>query len=478
LCLIELVTSQRPCPDSLYACLYQWAGEAAAFSAGWLSLLHQGAAVACVARLQSSTIDSLSGGALGRAWQALGSYDPVALALGLTAASLAAAPRLLSAREPTWLGLLLIGVSVLAALFFVAMGSVGATAAPGNYWSLAMLVMSDSAPTGLLSGAALCMYAFIGPHTALRRAPESPRPSRDLPLAVGLSTALTFLLTFAMAVVVTLQARQDAPRPLAAMLASCSADWAGTAMAAASLVALAGLTVYGLLPLGGAVRSLAADGLLFRSLAKVSSSTGTPVGSILAAGALASLAALVIPVRRLLGLMAAGPLVLNAAVCIAVLLARYHPPSRTAYDLLRDEPPPESPSKEDASSEPTATSSSDLAVAGIIVSLFVLSAAMELGSRLDGHAVASACAVVSTVSAVVVACLLVLLSRQPQATPGGAAAGLLGGVETFRVPMVPWLPAIGAFLSICLLVDLLVSAWLVFLCWVALGEGLSCLKGH
>uniref|UniRef100_A0A147BSS2 Putative amino acid permease n=2 Tax=Ixodes ricinus TaxID=34613 RepID=A0A147BSS2_IXORI len=529
LCLIELVTSQRPCPDSLYACLYQWAGEAAAFSAGWLSLLHQGAAVACVARLQSSTIDSLSGGALGRAWQALGSYDPVALALGLTAASLAAAPRLLSAREPTWLGLLLIGVSVLAALFFVAMGSVGATAAPGNYWSLAMLVMSDSAPTGLLSGAALCMYAFIGPHTALRRAPESPRPSRDLPLAVGLSTALTFLLTFAMAVVVTLQARQDAPRPLAAMLASCSADWAGTAMAAASLVALAGLTVYGLLPLGGAVRSLAADGLLFRSLAKVSSSTGTPVGSILAAGALASVAALVIPVRRLLGLMAAGPLVLNAAVCIAVLLARYHPPSRTAYDLLRDEPPPDSPSKEDASSEPTATSSSsedeeeeeeeddhnkdtdalvreyrerlrvaaltdvhggtlrdptsvtarrsDLAVAGIIVSLFVLSAAMELGSRLDGHAVASACAVVSTVSAVVVACLLVLLSRQPQATPGGAAAGLLGGVETFRVPMVPWLPAIGAFLSICLLVDLLVSAWLVFLCWVALGAGVYLLYG-
>lgn len=73
LCLMELVTCQRPCPDSLYACLYRWAGEAAAFAAGWLSLLHQGAAVACVARLQSSAIDALSGGALARAWHQVSS---------------------------------------------------------------------------------------------------------------------------------------------------------------------------------------------------------------------------------------------------------------------------------------------------------------------------------------------------------------------------------------------------------------------
>lgn len=149
LCMIELVTSHRPCPDSLYSCLYRWAGEAAAFAAGWLSLLHQGAAVACVARLQSATIDTLSGGALGRAWQALGSYDPLALALGLVAALVAAAPRLLSSREPTWLGLALIGVSLMAALLFIVLGSIGATAPAGNSWGLAMLVLSDSAPTGV-----------------------------------------------------------------------------------------------------------------------------------------------------------------------------------------------------------------------------------------------------------------------------------------------------------------------------------------
>ncbi|XP_077509726.1 cationic amino acid transporter 4-like [Amblyomma americanum] len=537
LCLIELVTWQRPCPDSLYACLYRWAGEAAAFAAGWLSLLHQGAAVACVARLQSSAIDALSGGALARAWQALGSYDPVALALGLVAASVAAAPRLLSSREPTWLGMALIGLSLLAALFFVAMGSVGATAAPGNSWSLAMLVLSDSAPTGLLSGAALCTYAFIGPHTALRRAPDSPQPWRDLPLALGLSTALTFLLTFAMAVVVTIQARHDTARPLAAMLASCSAEWAGTAMSAASLLALVGLALYGLLPLGGAVRSLAADGLLFRGLAKTSTA-GRPVGSILAAGALASFAALVAPVPRLLGLMAVGPLALNAAVCVALLLARYHPASRTAYDLIQDESPPgkedsatgaaggggggcssgpasstTSPSSSASSSsedeedidalvreyrerlrvaaltdgllagsggaslrEPTPATArrSDLAVSGVVAALVVLSVAMEVGSRLEGHA-ASVCAVISTLSAVAVAALLVLLSRQPQAQLGPSL--LHGGGAAFRVPMVPWLPCIGAFLNICLLVDLLVSAWLVFVCWLAIGVALYLLYG-
>nr|XP_037282786.1 cationic amino acid transporter 4-like [Rhipicephalus microplus] len=532
LCLIELVTWQRPCPDSLYACLYRWAGEAAAFAAGWLSLLHQGAAVACVARLQSSAIDALSGGALARAWQALGAYDPVALALGLVAASVAAAPRLLSSsREPTWLGMALIVLSLLAALFFVAMGSVGATAAPGNSWSLAMLVLSDSAPTGLLSGAALCTYAFIGPHTALRRAPDSPQPWRDLPLALGLSTALTFLLTFAMAVVVTIQARHDTARPLAAMLASCSAEWAGTAMSAASLLALVGLALYGLLPLGGAVRSLAADGLLFRGLAKTSN-TGRPVGSILAAGALAAFAALVAPVPRLLGLMAVGPLALNTAVCVALLLARYHPASRTAYDLIGDESPPAkegsatghggggssgpassttSPTSSASSSssedeedidalvreyrerlrvaaltdrlvagsggnslrEPTSATArrADLAVSGVVAALVVLSAAMEVGSRLEGRA-ASVCAVISTLCAIVVAVLLVLLSRQPQ-----AQLSLLHAGAAFRVPMVPWLPCIGAFLNVCLLIDLLVSAWLVFVCWLAVGVALYLLYG-
>lgn len=511
LCLIELVTWQRPCPDSLYACLYRWAGEAAAFAAGWLSLLHQGAAVACVARLQSSAIDALSGGALARAWQqALGSYDPAALALGLAAASsVAAAPRVLlgSSTSPTWLGMALIGLSLLAALFFVA---VGATAAvPGNSWSLAMLVLSDSAPTGLLSGAALCAYAFVGPHTALARAPESAQPWRDLPLALGLSTALSFLLTFSMAVVATLQARHDTARPLAAMLASCSAEWAGTAMSAASLLALAGLALYALLPLAGAVRSLAADGLLFRGLAKTSAA-GRPVGSILAAGALASLAALVAPLPRLLGLMAVGPLALNAAACVALLLARYHPAGRSAYLPIRDGGREEDSSAGTTSSseeeeedvdamvreyrerlrvaaltdgllagasslrEPTSATArcSDLAVLGVVVALTVLSAAMELGSRLEGRA-ASACAVVSTVSAVAVAGLLVLLSRQPQAQHGGPC--LLHA--PFRVPMVPWLPCIGAFLNVCLLVDLLVSAWLVFLCWLVLGVALYLLYG-
>ncbi|XP_075541385.1 cationic amino acid transporter 2-like [Dermacentor variabilis] len=533
LCLIELVTWQRPCPDSLYACLYRWAGEAAAFAAGWLSLLHQGAAIACVARLQSSAIDALSGGALARAWQALGSYDPVALALGLVAASVAAAPRLLSSsREPTWLGMALIALSLLSALFFVAMGSVGATAAPGNSWSFAMLMLSDSAPTGLLSGAALCTYAFIGPHTALRRAPDSPQPWRDLPLALGLSTALTFLLTFSMAVVVTIQARHDTARPLAAMLASCSAEWAGTAMSAASLLALVGLALYGLLPLGGAVRSLAADGLLFRGLAKTSNA-GRPVGSILVAGALAAGAALVAPVPRLLGLMAIGPLALNAAVCVALLLARYHPASRTAYDLIGDESPPAkegsaagngggsslpassttSPSSSACSSssedeedidalvreyrerlrvaaltdgllagnggnslrEPTSATArrADLAVSGVVAALVVLSAAMEVGSRLEGRT-ASVCAVISTLCAVAVAALLVLLSRQPQAQFGPS---LLHAGAAFRVPMVPWLPCIGAFLNVCLLVDLLVSAWLVFVCWLAIGVALYLLYG-
>ncbi|XP_049520018.1 cationic amino acid transporter 2 [Dermacentor silvarum] len=533
LCLIELVTWQRPCPDSLYACLYRWAGEAAAFAAGWLSLLHQGAAIACVARLQSSAIDALSGGALARAWQALGSYDPVALALGLVAASVAAAPRLLSSsREPTWLGMALIALSLLSALFFVAMGSVGATAAPGNSWSFAMLMLSDSAPTGLLSGAALCTYAFIGPHTALRRAPDSPQPWRDLPLALGLSTALTFLLTFSMAVVVTIQARHDTARPLAAMLASCSAEWAGTAMSAASLLALVGLALYGLLPLGGAVRSLAADGLLFRGLAKTSNA-GRPVGSILTAGALAAGAALVAPVPRLLGLMAVGPLALNAAVCVALLLARYHPASRTAYDLIGDESPPAkegsaagngggssapassttSPTSSACSSssedeedidalvreyrerlrvaaltdgllagnggnslrEPTSATArrADLAVSGVVAALVVLSAAMEVGSRFEGRA-ASICAVISTLCAIAVAALLVLLSRQPQAQLGPS---LLHAGAAFRVPMVPWLPCIGAFLNVCLLIDLLVSAWLVFVCWLAIGVALYLLYG-
>lgn len=513
LCLIELVTWQRPCADSLYACLYRWAGEAAAFAAGWISLLHQGAAVACVARLQSSAIDALSGGALARAWQqALGSYDPAALALGLVAASsVAAAPRILlgssSSSSPTWLGMALIGLSLLAALFFVAMGATAAVP-PGNSWSLAMLVLSDSAPTGLLSGAALCTYAFVGPHTALRRAPDSPQPWRDLPLALGLSTALTFLLTFSMAVVVTLQARHDTARPLAAMLASCSAEWAGTAMNGASLLALVGLALYALLPLAAAVRSLAADGLLFRGLAKTSAA-GRPVGSILAAGALASLAALVAPLPKLLGLMAVGPLALNVAACVALLLARYHPASRTAYDLIGDEPGKEdgcssassttSPSSEEDEEdidamvreyrerlrvaaltdggslrEPTSATArcSDFAVSGVVVALTVLSAAMELGSRLEGRA-ASVCAVVSTLSAVAVAALLVLLSRQPQSGP----SLLHGGGAAFRVPMVPWLPCIGAFLNICLLVDLLVSAWLVFLCWLILGVVLYLLYG-
>ncbi|XP_022666842.1 uncharacterized protein LOC111252740 [Varroa destructor] len=367
-CYSELVTHvTNPQRETcLYQLLYQCVGEFPAFSAGWAALLHRLCAVALCCRLLAPCLDQLGDHSVSNEIS-----NPIASG-GFVAALLVIPCALLVtiwfhladiARARAWLSGLLLGAAAFAeGVYLLAAGllwhsPVQPIPPPGGRLgaSLASNLFGGSnsqhESTGLMTGAALCVSIFLAPQFSVQGFPLAPvsprqngapspqiRPARDLPCVAVLSTFLNFLFAFALiAVMCALRQRSvDVPGVLASGLETIALSNSGTdplavvrlavsvfrrhaAYANLAITALSafGLTLLALLnmaDLSAVILSFADDGLL-------PSPSGRLKGLPLAA-ALAAVGAILLRPAQLATAMAAGPLLLNAIICICVLAMR------------------------------------------------------------------------------------------------------------------------------------------------------------
>ena len=163
-----------------------------------------------------------------------------------------------------------------------------ATSAPGSAldWATQPLLqwMTGAAPTtfgvgGVLAGAALVFFAYIGFDVVATTAEETKNPQRDLPIGIIASLAICTVLYCAVALVVTGMVPYDKLDPNAALanaFAFHGQAWMATLISAG---AVAGLTTVVLTLMIGATRLIFAmcrDALLPMSLAKVHPKYRTP----------------------------------------------------------------------------------------------------------------------------------------------------------------------------------------------------------
>lgn len=195
--------------------------------------------------------------------------------------------------------------------------------------------------SGLARGAGILFFAYLGFDGVSTLAEEARNPQRTLPWSLFASLLICTVLYVGVSLVITGLADYRAlavADPLYYALSAAQVPL-GPVKALVSIVALVGLVSVVLACIVGQVRifySMARDGLLPPSLARVSGAHRTPVAGTLLTGAVAALIAGVIPLATLGELISLGTLLAFTTVCIGVLVLRRidpraHRPFRTPW---------------------------------------------------------------------------------------------------------------------------------------------------
>jgi APA family basic amino acid/polyamine antiporter len=185
-------------------------------------------------------------------------------------------------------------------------------------------------PVGMLAGAAIVFFAYIGFDSVSTHAEEARHPSRDVPIGIIVSLVLCTVLYIAVAAVLTGMVRYDQiniDAPVSDAFRQVGLPWAQLLI---SIGAVAGITSVLLVMMLSQPRiflAMARDGLLPRRFfGAVHPRFRTPWKSTILTGVSVALMGAFLPLRILAELVNIGTLLAFVIVCAAVLIMRrIHP---------------------------------------------------------------------------------------------------------------------------------------------------------
>ncbi|MFN2636986.1 MAG: amino acid permease [Gemmatimonadaceae bacterium] len=186
--------------------------------------------------------------------------------------------------------------------------------------------------SGIVRGAAVVFFAYIGFDAVSTAAQEAKNPQRDMPIGMLGSLAICTVLYILMSLVMTGLANYtelDVPHPVFVAIdkAGPSLSWLASII---NIGAIAGLASVVLVMLMGQPRvfySMARDGLLPAVFGKVHPRFKTPYVTTILTGIVAAFFAGVFPIGLLGELVSIGTLLAFVIVCAGVIVLRYRSPN-------------------------------------------------------------------------------------------------------------------------------------------------------
>ena len=188
---------------------------------------------------------------------------------------------------------------------------------------------------GVIAGAALVFFAFIGFDVVATTAEEAKNPQKDVPIGILGSLAIVTLLYVAVSLIITgmqsyTKIDPNDAAPLATAFDSVGAGWMGNLIAVGACV---GLTVVVMILMLGQTRvafAMSRDGLLPRGLAKVHPTFRTPYRLTAITGVAVAVISGLVELETLAHLVNIGTLFAFCLVAVGVVILR-----RTRPDLER-----------------------------------------------------------------------------------------------------------------------------------------------
>jgi APA family basic amino acid/polyamine antiporter len=352
LCYAEFA-AMVPVAGSAYTYAYATLGELFAWIIGWDLVLEYAVSSAVVATGWSGYFQSVLGSfglAIPKALAGpVVQYDP---ALGHLVATGAVVnlPALLAAagvtlvliagiRESAGLNAVLVGIKVAAVLLVIVVGAryvVRANWHPFapygwtglSFFGHTLFGKTDAGgqPVGMLAGAALAFFAYIGFDSVSTHAEEAKNPQRDVPIALIVSLVLCTVLYIGVVMVVTGMVpyqELDLAAPVAEAFRRVGLPWAQFVVAAAGVAGITSVLLVTMLSQARILLAIARDGLLPASFfAAIHPRFRTPWKSTLATGLFVALLAAFLPIGVLLLLVNMGTLLAFVLVSAAVLIMR------------------------------------------------------------------------------------------------------------------------------------------------------------
>ncbi len=362
LCYAEFA-SMVPVAGSAYTYAYATLGELFAWIIGWDLVLEYAVSSATVADGWSGyfqNILSVFGVKLPHAISGpVVNYDPAAGGLVATGSfinlpavlivALVTVVLVVGIRESAGVNTALVAVKVAAVVFVIAVGAFFVN--PANWRPFApygltgfqlfgstLLGQSDAGgrPLGMLAGAALAFFAYIGFDSVSTHSEEARRPQRDVPIGIIVSLVLCTLLYIGVVAVLTGMVpynQLDLAAPVADAFGRVGLRWAQFLIAAAGIAGITSVLLVNMLSQARVLLAISRDGLLPMSFfGAVHDRFRTPWKSTILTGVFVALMAAFLPISVLLMLVNMGTLLAFVIVCAAVLIMRRtHPDAERPF---------------------------------------------------------------------------------------------------------------------------------------------------
>ncbi len=324
-----------PASGSAYTYSYVVIGELIAWVVGWSLILEYSLVVSAVAvgwsGYAAPLLEAWAGApmALMQGPELGGIVNLPAIAIIAVVAGLL----LVGTRESATLNAILVLVKVLALVVFVAVALPAFNAAnlePFSPYGFTKHMGPDGVERGVMAAAAIIFFAFYGFDAIATAAEETKNPDRDLKIGIVGSMFVCVVIYIAVAVAavgaISYARFANSPEPLALILRELGSPLAAQYLGVTAVIALPTVILAFFYGQSRIFFTMARDGLLPASLARLSS-RGTPVRITIFTALVVAVLAGFIPLGELAALANAGTLAAFTAVSICMLIMRVRAPN-------------------------------------------------------------------------------------------------------------------------------------------------------
>jgi APA family basic amino acid/polyamine antiporter len=186
--------------------------------------------------------------------------------------------------------------------------------------------------SGIVRGAGVVFFAYIGFDAVSTAAQEAKNPQRDLPIGILASLVICTVLYILMALVMTGLApygELNVPHPVFVAIdqAGPSLAWLGSLINIGAIAGLASVVLVMLMAQPRIFYSMSRDGLLPRVFGQIHARFQTPWLTTIITGVVCAVVAGLFPIGLLGELVSIGTLLAFVIVCAGVLMLRYKRPN-------------------------------------------------------------------------------------------------------------------------------------------------------
>jgi APA family basic amino acid/polyamine antiporter len=191
-------------------------------------------------------------------------------------------------------------------------------------------------PLGVLAGAAVIFFAYIGFDSVSTHAEEAKRPSRDVPIGIITSLVVCTILYIAVAAILTGMVpyqQINIETPVSDAFGRAGLPWARFLISLGAMTGITSVLLVMMLSQPRVWLAMARDGLFPESFfGAIHEKYRTPWKATMLTGAAVAVGAAVLPLRVLADLTNIGTLFAFVMVCIAVLIMRVkHPEAERPF---------------------------------------------------------------------------------------------------------------------------------------------------